>query len=76
MQSTTIFTNGKSTQAVRIPKEFQFDTKEVWIEKKGESLVLTPKPNSWDDFFENQLKVSDDFSTDRDDSPPEERQGF
>ena len=37
-----VFTTGRS-QAVRLPKEFRFNTKEVTIERQGDALVLRPK---------------------------------
>ena len=40
-----VFTTGRS-QAVRLPKEFRFDTKEVTIERQGDAVVLRPKPDS------------------------------
>ncbi len=45
---TTVFKSGGS-QAVRIPKEFRFDSKNVEIERRGASLILTPVPekNGW-----------------------------
>ena len=76
MQTTTVFKNGISTQAVRIPKEFRLSTNEVWIEKKGNSLIITPRPDSWDDFFEDPRTVSKDFKMDRDNKPAEERKDF
>ena len=36
-----IFTNGRS-QAVRLPREFRFEGKEVAIRKEGEAVVLEP----------------------------------
>ncbi len=36
-----IFTNGRS-QAVRLPREFRFNGKEVTIRKEGEAVVLEP----------------------------------
>ena len=36
-----IFTTGRS-QAVRLPKSYRFEGKEVRIEKIGNSVVLTP----------------------------------
>lgn len=76
MQSTTVFKNGISTQAVRIPKEFRIKSEEVWIEKVGHSLVITPKPVSWSDFFDSPLKLSKDFDMERDNTPPDYRTGF
>lgn len=74
MKVATVFKNGPSTQAVRIPKEFRLVTKEVWVEKIGNSLLITPKPASWDDFFANPLQLSEDFSMERDLRQPQERE--
>ena len=41
-RSAALFTNGRS-QAVRIPKDMEFDTKEVLIRREGERLVIEPK---------------------------------
>lgn len=73
MKVATVFTNGPSTQAVRIPKEYRLATKEVWIEKVGNMLIIRPKPESWDDFFSSPLKLSDDFSMLREQDGPQER---
>lgn len=37
--TTTVFISGNS-QAVRLPKEFRFSTKQVIIEKRGDEIVL------------------------------------
>jgi virulence-associated protein VagC len=36
-----LFTNGRS-QAVRLPKQFRFEGKEVAIRKEGDAVVLEP----------------------------------
>jgi len=41
-QSAKVFWSGRS-QAVRLPKDFRFDTSEVAIHREGERIVLTPK---------------------------------
>ena len=74
MKHTTIFKNGKSSQAVRIPKEYRLHAKECWIRKVGNSLILTPKPESWDDFFKSPLQLSDDFLLDRNQQPSQKRE--
>lgn len=38
---TTVFQSGNS-QAIRIPKEFQFHTKRVEIVREGKTIVLRP----------------------------------
>ena len=60
MKTAKIFRSGNS-QAVRIPKEFQMEGDEVEILKKGESLVLRPKANSWAPLIESLEKFTDDF---------------
>ena len=42
---TTVFQSGNS-QAIRIPKEFQFHTKRVEIFREGKSIVLRPAPTT------------------------------
>ncbi|MBW2664354.1 MAG: AbrB/MazE/SpoVT family DNA-binding domain-containing protein [Deltaproteobacteria bacterium] len=49
-QTAKIFQNGRS-QAIRLPKEFRFPGKEVYIYKVGEKVILSTKPDSWKDFF-------------------------
>lgn len=70
-----VFQNGRS-QAVRLPKEFRFNTTEVYIEKRGNCLILSPKPTSWDDFFDSPLMPSADFMLERIDLPPQIRELF
>jgi len=42
---TTVFQSGNS-QAIRIPKEFQFTTKRVEIFREGNAIVLRPLPTT------------------------------
>jgi antitoxin VapB len=46
-----LFTHGRS-QAVRLPKEFRFEGKEVQISKIGDRVILEPigetRPMPWD----------------------------
>ena len=43
MTTAKIFQHGGS-QAVRLPKAFRFEGTEVVIEKRGDEVVLKPKP--------------------------------
>jgi antitoxin VapB len=70
-----LFFNGRS-QAVRLPKEFRFEGGEVYIRIQGKSVILTPKPKSWHDFFEKTALPSADFMGERVDLPPQEREGI
>ena len=44
-----VFWSGRS-QAVRIPKEYRFDTDEVQIWKEGDRVYLKPAPPEQDDW--------------------------
>lgn len=72
-KTAKIFMNGNS-QAIRLPQEFRFEGKEVYIRKEGDEVILSPKPKSWRDFFENGPLPSEDFMVKRDDERPQERE--
>ncbi len=75
IQTAKIFMKGRS-QAIRLPKEFRFDTDEVYISRQGENLIISPKKPDWDDFFNTAPAFDDDFLVDRQDSPPQESDFF
>ncbi|MEA2019522.1 MAG: type II toxin-antitoxin system VapB family antitoxin [Campylobacterota bacterium] len=72
-----VFQNGRS-QAVRLPKECRFDTDEVYIEKVGNSLIITPKKeDKWDNFFDNLRNMdTSNFMDDVEQLPMQERDLF
>ena len=73
MMTTRVFKSGNS-QAVRIPKEFQFDVDELEIFKRGDELVLRKKQDNLSDVLDIFESFPDDFMQDgRDDPPPQER---
>jgi antitoxin VapB len=72
---TKLFNNGRS-QAVRLPKEFRFDEKEVFIWKEDNRIILSPKPKSWHKFFKDFPLASDDFMSERQDLQPQGREGI
>jgi antitoxin VapB len=45
-QTAKLFWSGRS-QAVRLPKEFRFDGKEVRIRKRGNAVILEPIADDW-----------------------------
>lgn len=55
-----VFMNGRS-QAVRLPREFRFDTDRVGIRREGCNVILSPLYEDWNDYFANAPKVGDDF---------------
>ena len=72
VQIAKIFMNGRS-QAVRLPKEYRFDTDEVYITKQGENIVISAKKPTWDDFFDSKSVFDEVFLQDRNDALPQER---
>ena len=60
MQSAKLFTNGRS-QAVRLPKEFQFSGKDVLIQKVGDAVILIPHDKSWEVFLHGLNSFTEDF---------------
>jgi antitoxin VapB len=74
-KTAKIFKNGRS-QAIRLPADFRFSGREVFIEKKGNMVILRPKPIGWDDFFDSKSQVPDDFLAGRIDTPPEDKELF
>jgi antitoxin VapB len=74
-----LFQNGRS-QAVRLPAEFRFEGTEVFIRQDPATgdVILSPRPESWESFFKlvAEAGIPDDFMSDRDDRPPQERDLF
>jgi len=72
MRTAKVFKSGNS-QAVRLPKEFRIDAKEVEIIKENGSLVLRPVPKTWKAYLENGRRFTEDFPDRIADQPAEER---
>ena len=61
-QKAKIFNNGNS-QAVRLPKEFRFEGKEVIVRKVENGVLLMPQnKNIWESWFDNLDEFSEDFT--------------
>lgn len=72
MYTAKIFMNGKS-QAVRLPKEYRFNTKEVSVTPLGKGVVLQPLTKTWFDVLDDIKPTGDFFSEGREDLPSQER---
>ena len=55
-----IFMTGRS-QAVRLPKEFRFESDEVRIRKEGNSVILEPLPEDWSWLDTIARPIDEDF---------------
>lgn len=71
-RTAKIFMNNRS-QAVRLPKEFQFRTREVFIRKQGDDVILSPKPVDWSEYLSLNAVASKEFMEGVDDLPVQER---
>lgn len=75
MQTAKIFTNGRS-QAVRLPKDFRFSGKDVFIKKIGNIVVLLPKDDPWSSLVNSLDQFTDDFMGSRDQPDQNSREKF
>ena len=53
-------------QAVRLPKEFQFEGNQVYIKRMGNAVVKFPTEDPWHTLFDSLDQFSDDFMVSRD----------
>lgn len=83
-RTAKLFKNGRS-QAVRLPAEFRFEGKEVFIRKdeKTGDVILSRRPESWEEFFqfrdkamEADRRAFEEFLAGRKDEAPEKRELF
>jgi antitoxin VapB len=68
-----IFMNNRS-QAVRLPKDFQFQAQEVFIRKEGSEVVLSPRPFDWTSYLTEAPVASAGYMEDVEDPPVQERE--
>ena len=74
IKTAAVFKSGNS-QAVRLPKEFQFDVREVEILRRGDEVVLRRIPTNLAEAFDLLADLPEDFMAEgRDDMPPQARE--
>ena len=73
MRTAKLFRNGDS-QAVRLPKEFRFEGRQVLIKRVGTAVVLLPEGRAWDVLAESLRQFSADFMARRDQPVMQERE--
>ena len=65
METAKLFINGRS-QAVRLPKAYRFEGKEVYIKKvTGGVLLISKNQSMWDLWENNLMKYEEPFMTER-----------
>jgi antitoxin VapB len=77
MSITTVFTNNRS-QAVRLPADMRLPAgvKKVQVRVRGMDRIISPVGHTWDEFFLNGPRVSDDFMAERADQQQAEREAL
>ncbi|MDM8525233.1 type II toxin-antitoxin system VapB family antitoxin [Desulfococcaceae bacterium HSG8] len=75
MLTAKLFKNGQS-QAVRLPKEFRFEGREVYVRRMGRVVILVPKDDPWQEMADSLDKFSDDFMSKRKQPKIQERNFF
>jgi antitoxin VapB len=77
MSTGTVFVNNR-TQAVRLPLDVRLPegVRKVEIRAKGQERIITPLGQSWDSFFLDGPRVSDDFLSERASQQQAEREGL
>lgn len=77
MSITTVFTNNRS-QAVRLPADLRLPegVKKVQIRARGQDRIISPVGHTWDEFFLNGPKASDDFMSERASQQQAAREAF
>jgi antitoxin VapB len=72
-RTAKIFMNNRS-QAVRLPKEFQFNTPEVFIRRQGDDVILSARPMDWSAYLASGPVASREFMDEVDELPVQERE--
>jgi antitoxin VapB len=72
-RTAKVFMTNRS-QAVRLPKEYQFETEEVFIRKVGDDVILSPRPRNWRSYLESAPVASEAFMADVEDLPVQGRE--
>lgn len=72
MDTAKIFWSGRS-QAVRLPKEFRFETDEVRIRRQGNAVILEPIAQDWQWLDKVVGPVDEDFARAATEQPIEQK---
>ncbi len=72
LKTAKVFQNGRS-QAIRLPKEYRFNSADVYIKRLGSMIILIPKNNPWKVLLDSLDQFSDDFMIERSQPLPQRR---
>ncbi len=72
-RNAKLFMNNRC-QAVRLPKDFQFSTTEVFIRRQGDEVTLSPRRPHWTAYLASGPVASKEFMEAVEDRPVPERE--
>ena len=75
MNTAKLFKSGNS-QAVRLPKAYNFEGREVYVNRLGRTVILVPKDNPWDMLVSSLDRFTADFMAAREQPPVQDREGL
>lgn len=73
MKEAKLFTNDQS-QSARLPEEFRFRGKSLYIKRLSDYVILIPKENPWRTMFDARLKFTPEFMVQRNQGYQENRE--
>lgn len=75
MNVARVFWSGRS-QAVRLPKEFRFDSEQVSIKRQGNKIILEPVNDDWGWLQDFTGSVDGDFVAAATEQPPQQERDW
>jgi antitoxin VapB len=75
MERTAKIVMTDGSQAVLLPKDFQFSTSKVFIRRQGDEVVLSERPTDWSELLSGPA-ASEEYMENVDDPPPQERESL
>ncbi len=72
MDTAKLFQSGNS-QAIRLPKAYRLPGNKVYLKRMGSAIVVLPEDSAWQPMIESLSEFDDDFMTDRNQPPQQER---
>ena len=61
--------NGGQVVTISVEYRFPKGTKQVFIRKQGDEVILSPRPSDWSAFLASKVRASEDFMVGIDDLP-------
>jgi antitoxin VapB len=75
METAKLFQNGQS-QAIRLPKKYRFEGREVRVTKVGDGVLLMPIVTSWERLLKSIEMFPEDLEFNREQPEHDEKDLF